>query len=366
MKIGVASADYVRSDRSEDGQDHWGGSGWARLGQYLPFMRAAGHDVIVGTLWQEDDCLSIERADGSKDYPDVILLQRLMHEGLPAAILMGKAAGQVIINDLDDWYWGLSTANAAFKASHPKFNKEENTLFYRRILSASSHITVSTPYLADRVSDWTKVPMEVIPNYVDVSRFTPWPVRYQERPLVGWAGSTAHRSGDIQILRGVLPTMRGNGSILLHHSGHHPDAPSFSDELMGAHATVDIVDSTLPLTDAEHYPELLKFDIGVIPLADVPFNEAKSDIKGLEYAAAGIPFVASASQAYRSLWQDWHGSLAGFFTAKNPVQWRQRLYQMLQESLRADLSHFLLENVKQRDIAIGADRLLDFIESVAP
>lgn len=43
------------------------------------------------------------------------------------------------------------------------------------------------------------------------------------------------------------------------------------------------------------------FDIGIVPLNDIPFNRAKSFIKGLEYAAAGIPFVASNLPEYKYL-----------------------------------------------------------------
>ena len=32
--------------------------------------------------------------------------------------------------------------------------------------------------------------------------------------------------------------------------------------------------------------------VGMVPLALTPFNQAKSYIKGLEFAARGVPFVA--------------------------------------------------------------------------
>ena len=52
MIIGVASADYLRPTRSANGKEQWGGAGWARVGQWVPYWRAAGHEVVVGTLWK--------------------------------------------------------------------------------------------------------------------------------------------------------------------------------------------------------------------------------------------------------------------------------------------------------------------------
>ncbi len=49
---------------------------------------------------------------------------------------------------------------------------EETTIFYGANIAASSLVTVSTPYLAERLSAKVRCPIVVIPNYVDVSRFT--------------------------------------------------------------------------------------------------------------------------------------------------------------------------------------------------
>jgi hypothetical protein len=130
MKIGIASADYLRADKNPDGTEAWGGSGWARVGQYIDYYRAAGHEVAAGMLWQRDGRFYIERADLSVLEPDIIIMQRMMHDGIAATIKTAKASGQIIINDLDDWYWGLDPSNLAFNASHPKNSPTENTNFY--------------------------------------------------------------------------------------------------------------------------------------------------------------------------------------------------------------------------------------------
>jgi glycosyltransferase involved in cell wall biosynthesis len=50
-----------------------------------------------------------------------------------------------------------------------------------------------------------------------------------------------------------------------------------------------------------HHFIVASLDVGIVPLADTAFNAAKSWLKGLEYAAMGIPFVASHLPEYELL-----------------------------------------------------------------
>jgi glycosyltransferase involved in cell wall biosynthesis len=365
MIIGFTSADFLRSDKNESGLDQWGGSGWARCGQYIPYIRAAGHDVVVGTLWDHEGTLAVEDGEGRMAYPDIIVSQRLMHKDLDKSYKAGRAAGQIIVNDVDDWYWGLSPANDAFYYTHPKYNLTENTTFYRASLNASSYLTVSTPYLYQRLRDWAKGRVTVLQNYVDVSRFTPVTMTDTIVPEVGWAGSTSHRSGDIEVLSGVLKPMAERERIRLVHAGAWDYSPSYASKLG---VPEELITRTNPRTGHEDYPTILDFEVGVVPLRNNPFNEAKSDIKGLEYAAAGIPFVASMMPAYKQLFGSWTNdySTTGFFLAKNGADWSRNLERLRSPEARKIFQAALLENVKQRDIAIGAQEYIQYLESLTP
>jgi hypothetical protein len=356
MIIGIASADYLRADRNPAGTEAWGGSGWARVGQYVEHYRAAGHEVTAGTLWSYQGELRIEDANGDYTTPDVIIMQRIMHDNVASVMKIAKAGGQIIINDLDDWYWGLDPNNQAFLASHPKINAEENTNFYSKNLAASSLLTVSTPYLAERMKGRVNCPIVVVPNYIDVSRFAPV-TQTHGVPTFGWAGSTGHRSGDVETVAGVLRRPIQDGTIKFQHSGDHiSSAPLYT--LLGVE---DALVQRLPRTTSEHYPSLLNFDVGIVPLRDTPFNHAKSDIKGLEYAAAGIPFIAQGLPSYAQLHKDWNGA---FWLADRPNDWVRGIKKHLDYSYRCERQQELLELVKGRDIAYGAGEWLDVLENV--
>ncbi len=358
MKLGIVSGDRITAKRSKDGLNHWGGAGWVRLAQYIPHLEKAGIEVHVGTLVWHKDHFVVDVSDGDQVFVDVdvIYMQRLMHQGLAEHIKMGQRAGQVIINDLDDWYWGLSTSNNAFQASHPKLSPGENINHYKSVLSASNLVTVSTPYLAERIKNFVRCPIQVIDNYVDVGRFTPIEHTDTCQPVVGWVGSTAHRSGDLERVAGIIGPMIRNMDIRFQHSGHHENGPLASDALGIAESDVLVV----PSTNAQDYPSLLTMDVGIAPLSDTPFNHAKSDIKVLEYSASGIPWVASELPSYERLAKEWGVGR----TAEKPKDWVKHLQALRDPDIRKEEGDALRQKASSRDIAIGAKNIVSLLESV--
>lgn len=358
MRIGIASGDRIPASKSYDGQEHWGGAGWVRLMQYASRLEEQGVEIYGGILVWNRDHFSIDVADGAEVLVDVdiVYIQRLMHDGLATHIKQAQAYGQVVINDLDDWYWGLDTSNSAFDSSHPKLNPKENTNHYKKVLNASSVVTVSTPYLADRIKSFVHCPIVLLENTVDVGRFTVHEHTDSNVPVVGWVGSTNHRSGDLEVLRGVVNPLYDNGEIKLQHSGAHLNSPTASSKW----GVPDEAVLNVPACDPQDYPNLLTMDIGIAPLRDTPFNHAKSDIKLLEYSSAGIPWIASSLSAYNALNKEWGlGRLA-----KKPLDWQKHIRALKDPNARATEGNALREAVWQRDIGVGTKRLLGFLESL--
>jgi hypothetical protein len=303
------------------------------------------------------DHLAVMDPAGVTHDVDVILMQRLMHAGIADHIRASQAQGIKIINDIDDWYWGLSPANDAFQHNHPKRNPKENFNHYRKIISRSDLVIASTPYLASRVADFCQAPIIVSKNTVDSSRFTPKVHTDNPSPLVGWVGSTSHRSGDLEILRGVLGPMVNSDSIRLFHGGAMPNAPTFASRVGVRPEKVD----TMPLVPHDQYPNLMVMDIGLVPLTNMPFNRSKSDIKGLEYSAAGIPFIASNLDAYLEL----QHQLGVGRIAKKPISWAKHIKELSDYRVRQEEADIQREIVrKERDISIGTKLLTDVISNL--
>lgn len=92
--------------------------------------------------------------------------------------------------------------------------------------------------------------------------------------------------------------------------------------ILDAHADVRIISIGLGLglrhERYEHVPAvsfleipraLARCDIGIAPLVDIPWNHARSNVKLKEYAAAGLPWLASPIGAYASMGEAQGGRL---------------------------------------------------------
>lgn len=353
MIIGVASADRLDASKSPNGQSFWGGSGWVRIGQYLDHLP---YKIVLGNLiWKYDHFIIMDSAE-VEHIPDVLIIQRLMHKGLADHMKLGKANGQVIINDIDDWYWGLSPSNNAWNHSHPKLNKKENVNYYKSIISSSSLVTVSTPYLADRISAFVRCPMVILENTIDIQRYSIREQTIDDTPILGWAGSTAHRSGDLETVSNLIKTLYNNNEYRIMHLGNAPMHKSFAS-ITGI--PEDAV-KTIDLMPPETYPSGFVMDVGIVPLNNMPFNQAKSDIKGLEYASAGIPFVAQNLDSYIRL----NKTLGVGRVAKRPTDWLKHLRALKDPLLRREEGLANRERIEPRDLKHGVARWVDLLSNL--
>ena len=252
-----------------------------------------------------------------------IVLKLIMDRSTPRQIELAQALGQYIIVDIDDYYEGLTSANAAFDATDPARNKWANRDNYQRVIERADMLTVSTPFLYEHHSK-THPNVRLVRNGVNPYMFDR-PERVYRKPVLGWTGSLRYRNNDLEQLREWLPDFLEEHDLRFHHAGEDPSAPSFA-EVTGINPKRL---STSPLVDIAHYPDGFKFDIGIVPLNDIPFNHAKSNIKGLEYVAAGIPFVASDTPEYRVLHEGGVGLLA-----RSPEEWVAALTALLDRRYR--------------------------------
>lgn len=331
-RIGVATTDWSSSIPSPAGGMAMGGAGWVRFGQ---LARYSNHHVVLGRLIYGSGKLGVVGWDG-QTYTDcdVLFIQRYMDDWVPDAIATVRQRGQHVVNDIDDWFWGLHPENAAAAAVDPEKNTRANIDHYRAAIEASTMVTVSTPWLQRTIAEWG-VPVRLVQNRVTCVDFKPRK-HVTDQPILGWTGSTAHRSGDLAVLADLAGVLDTNWRW--HHTGQHDHHPSFAERI-GVHPKRV---STLPMLAPWEYPNGYLFDIGTVPLVDVPFNHAKSFIKGIEYAAAGVPFVASALPEYLRL-RDEYGIGR---TAHTLEQWVRHVEELTDRSVRAE------EAARQRELVL--------------
>lgn len=120
-----------------------------------------------------------------------------------------------------------------------------------------------------------------------------------------------------------------HGFVIGWHAGreHIVDADALGlvatlERILEAHPDVHVVTINIDLQLAhERYrceparpiheltARLADFDVGIVPLADIPFNRGRSNVKAREYAAAGVPWLASPIGSYTHLGAEEGGEL---------------------------------------------------------
>ena len=156
-------------------------------------------------------------------------------------------------------------------------------------------ITVTTPQLGDLHREMSPgVPVEVLPNYIpewvlDLERDD-----RQGHPRIGWCGGSSHKR-DMQQMGDSLPRfMRRFPDWHCYVNGvdFRKQAKTSADRAFH-----------IPWIPVVARPKLyyrsLDFDIGLAPLLDTKFAQAKSAVKILEYQSRGIVPVASDVEPYR-------------------------------------------------------------------
>lgn len=358
MKVGMTTHDWDTVEIDGENQHILRGVGWVRLGQ---FATGTTLDFSVGRLvWHPVKHIFGVRDPHDIEYwdCDVIYDMRLMHKDNPEQIRQAQANGQVFVSDVDDWYWGGGslTKNMNWRGLQPQSNPDLNVQHYRRVIACSDAVTISTPYLMERINWVPSSRKFLLENTVDFGEYPKRIHTENERPIIGWTGFTGLRVGDLDVLKAFYPSIAGE--FRFHHSGDQANVPSFSsqvglpDELITREPVYKFIG---------HYRQhAFNYDIGVVPLVDTPFNLAKSWLKGLEYTAAGIPFIASPIGEYVRLKKAYGvGRLA-----EKPKDWIRHLRELKDPEVRSREAAENLERLESLDLAYGIERWESIMKKV--
>lgn len=262
---------------------------------------------------------------------DVVVGQRICKSG-PSQLWQAMADSPrkpLMVYELDDDVWALQFErhNPAAREWGPRLRDVQ------RNLAVADAVTVTTAALAEVVSAHTSAPVHVVPNAVPdelldgahVGGTPPWfDSTYGDRPL-GWGGSPTH-DGDWEhdgVARTVVRWADRSGHALMFLGLGVPEPVSRALANLSVHSrqVTNYLGWTRDWT--EYYQRVSRFWVGLAPLAPTTFNRSKSDLKVLEYAALGVPWVASGFGPYAATTE-----ARGGIRAHSPVEWRGVLEDM--------------------------------------
>lgn len=274
---------------------------------------------------------------------DIVVFKLIMLKSVVDILEGPKRPNQKIVVDVDDFYEGLSPTNLAYRNTDPEKNPENNREHYWRIINSADAVITSTQFLYDFYKKEKGLKnVYLVRNGIDIDRYHKKQDYSRWLPTFGWVGALPWRSGDLETMRPFFGKFLEENRLTFHHSGHIKEIDVDASHLLGIPSTVKF--SKEPRRPLSQYPQMFrKIDVGIVPLNDVPFNHAKSTIKGLEYTAAGIPFIASWSPEYALLAEQGVGRVA-----RNEEEWMTHLEDLMNPKIRKEEIEKNYENVKKR------------------
>lgn len=297
--------------------DH-AGCGTYRIQIPLEQLGKLGHHVEYSTglppRWRGPD----RRADPEAIDADIVIGQRVFMPGPSYTWQRLHEIGRCqLVYEIDDNIFDVDPSSEQVYAT---FSRREHQDQVRRNMEIADLVTVTTPDLAD-VCRQHNDRVAVLPNCLPDQILDIDPAIETARTdgdvLIGWQGSPTHRMDFSEIAQPLSRVLRRNPHALMRFIGTvYPDSlpPAQVQSIPGA-----------PLLD--YYALVAQFDIGLAPLRPHPFNRSKSWLRVLEYAALGVPYVASGMPAYE-LFTDQAGN---GFIAHAPHQWERYLAMLIQD-----------------------------------
>jgi hypothetical protein len=233
-------------------------------------------------------------ADGTDTaHLDALLVQRdaFPLASLDAAVARATAEGTRIVADVDDDFF---SREARARLARAEYDPMRLAAVDRLVRSADA-VVVSTEVLRSVLAA-EGVASVVVPNAVQPGLWSTGTVAPDLDGVrrVLYMGTATH-GGDLALLRSAF-----DGFV-------DDDGRPVRLEVVGVSAEDDGWYDRLPLPEGStHYPDFVAFlrrnahrwSAGVAPLTDDRFNDAKSDLKFLEYTMLGLPFVGSDRPSY--------------------------------------------------------------------
>jgi hypothetical protein len=248
---------------------------------------------------------------GSLEGIDVLHIHRYCEDRAWRIAREAKAQGAAVMWDNDD-NQAATPRGVAYERHWNGFQGDRRLVRMRRLWRLTDLVTTTSPMLADQLRREGVPHAEVIPNYVQ-DDFLNLDRRPHRGVTIGWTAALEH-AADVERLP-IVPVLQ---------------------RLLDERDDVNVVSIGLRLGlrsdryfHVDYVPirvltkQIVEFDIGIAPIADIEFNRSRSDIKLKEYAAAEVPWLASPIGPYAGLGEKQGGRLVA------DDRWHEELVRLI-------------------------------------
>jgi glycosyltransferase involved in cell wall biosynthesis len=243
---------------------------------------------------------------------DVLHIHRQWDERTLNAVRHAKEAGIAVVWDNDDDMTAVPKGNVGYK-EFGGLSGERVRAAVGRLLAWSDLVSTPSALLAERFREQGAQHVLQLENYVRDEVLRMRRVPDGDEVVFGWVAGLEHHldierlpiRDAIQRLLDAHPNARftsiGVGLGIRSERYRHVQSVPFND-LLG---------------------QVAELHVGIAPIADMPFNRARSNIKVKEYAALGIPWLASPVGPYAGMGERQGGRLVA------DGDWYEALERML-------------------------------------
>jgi glycosyltransferase involved in cell wall biosynthesis len=282
-----------------------------RLVQYLA--------ESLGTIW---------RALKSRAY-DVVVIQK----GLVLSNLRGLDrlfSGTRLVFDMDDAVYGMNVAE--FRQPFLKMLQDAGQTL--KLSKQAAAVVVGNQYLKDLALQHNPR-VYTVPTPVDTDRILPMDSKLKSEKkdvVIGWLGI----GEGVKYLSLVRDALR-------EAARRHPVRLRVVTLLTGKKLELDGIETELvDWKLEEECLQMNRFDIGISPLFDAPWERGKCSLKLLQFMAAGLPTVSSRAGMNQEIIEDGKDG----FLAGDTEEWVHKLGRLIQDAdLRKKMGQAAREKV---------------------
>lgn len=266
-----------------------GGSGEYRMEQPLRQLTQSGLAMTGCIRYANAATRMVSVVELERLEADTLVMQNAITD--PQLAMLEEYArylpGMLKIMSLDDLITQLPEKSALYRYFMANYRDSRRRL--REMLSKVDRLVVSTEPLREMAAGMLD-DIRVLPNTL---RRADWGELQSRRrrgrlPRVGWVGAQQHQ-GDLALIREVVQATAHEVEWVF--MGMWPEGLDHC-----------IREKHAPVRFAQYPARMaaLDLDLAVAPLESNPFNEAKSNLRLLEYGALGWPVVCSDVYPYRT------------------------------------------------------------------
>jgi glycosyltransferase involved in cell wall biosynthesis len=334
-----------------------------RFLQYFPALRAAGIEVEHHALLDDDYVASLATGEPyprskvasayAKRFGELMAARRAdlywvyveLLPYVPAAVERLAAAGKPVVYDFDDAFFH------SYDQSDSRLVRGLLAGKHAALLRYAAACACGNAYLHEFAVRHCRRSI-VLPTVVDTAAYRPRQRRMPGPVTIGWIGSPSSWPS-VRPLLPLLEELVRSHCVRIRVVGAGKAAEE--DQFDGL--------ELIEWTEASEIADVQAIDIGVMPLADRPFERGKSGYKLVQYMACALPVVASPVGVNCEMVREGvNGYLAG-----SDTEWRAALVRLIEDAaLRRELGRAGRERAEQDySLACQIPRLTRLLQEAA-